>query len=416
MAGIAALALGIALLAALLLTPTGDDARGQLASTSTGPGGARLLHDLQERMGWEVERRQLPFGDSLASDAVYAVLDPPLLVTSREVHALLQAVRGGAGLLVVVPPGGGGPLADSLGISRSAEGGAMDRRDEAQPGSCPGSLDSPGLISWPGGRVMSYWLQTEREPAVVFTRVTTDSGLSAAARRAARLPDAPPDSARTRLAMAGYTLGRGRVVAVADPDLLRNDVLRVCRWNAAVAATRALDWLAATGGRRLVFDEYHQDPAMEAEPMAAVSRALVRRPWGRMLSVAGVAGLVLIAAAGARPLAPLPAGRVRRRSPLEHVQALARAYEQAGATRITARRLVRGLRRRHPTRGRTGADDVAFLHSLATRHPEIASDVAALEHAMAEPVPADQLTRLGDSIARLDSLLDPTATRARPNR
>lgn len=420
----AAVALGTLLLVALLLTPSADDSRGQLTSYSAEPGGARALYELQRRSGWLVERSDAPFGDSLDTRAVYAVLDPPVMVTAGETHRLLQVVRAGAGLLVVIPDHG--PLADSLGIARSRAGATVARGDEAPPGFCADSMNRPGVITWPGGRVQSWWLQTRRAPAIVFTRVATDSAVAVPARRSGGA--APTDTvhvahadtiyrvgrvaddrplAMMRPAMAGYPLGRGRVVAVADPDLLRNDVLRVCRWNAGPAAARALHWLAGAGGRRLVFDEFHQNPDVEAAPMRAVRRALVGEPWGRMILVGALGALALLAAAGTRPIAPAATPTVERRSPLEHVQALARAYAQAGSTRLVARRLARGLRRRNALAAAGGGDDAAFIQAVADRHPSLAPDLHFIARAMAEAVPADQLPALGDAVARVDSTLRP---------
>ena len=408
MAGIAALVLALMLVVAILLTPTSGDGRGWLASTSTGAGGARLLHDMQQRLGWRVERSHDPIGSPLPTDAVYAVLDPPLPLTSGEVHTLLQAVRAGAGLLVVVPRDGA--LADSLGITRGTSGGKMYPADEAPAGFCADSLNRVGLINWTDGRVQSWWLRSELRPAVVFTHVLADSGASTT--RPSRTPNGERGGVSTLgpvPAMAGYTLGRGRVVAVADPDLLRNDVLRVCRWNAGPTASRALEWLAVGANRHLIFAEYYQDPAMEANPMRASGRALLVEPWGRAIMVLSIAGLVLLAAMGMRPLSPLPHEIVRRRSPLEHARALARAYESAGASRLAARYLVRGLRRRHSLAARAAhpGDDVERLHAIAARYPSIASDAAILEEGMAGGVAEDDLTRLGDAAARVDARMAP---------
>jgi hypothetical protein len=235
--------------------------------------------------------------------------------------------------------------------------------------------------------------------------------------RARGTPARQRASARaSRPAVIGLPLGRGRVVAVADPDLLRNDVLRVCRWNAGVLAVRGLDWLGAAGGRRLVFDEYHHGYGAHADPLRATGRALVRTPAGRLALQVAAAGLVLLAAAGIRPVAPRTHRTVERRSPLEHVGALARAYEQVGATRLAARRLVRGLRRRHAVgsrravggHGSAGADaDIDFLHRTAARRPALAEDARRLERAVADGVPRDQLTALGEAAARIDQHLRP---------
>src|SRR5690606_34516894 len=62
-------------------------------------------------------------------------------------------------------------------------------------------------------------------------------------------------------AVIGMQLGNGRLVLIADADMLRNDALRVCRHGFDVATIRALEYLRDGGPvprNRIVFDEYHQ--------------------------------------------------------------------------------------------------------------------------------------------------------------
>jgi hypothetical protein len=460
--------LAVLLLAMVLITPTPPEQRGALSSYSAAAGGARGLHDAVRRLGWRVERRIAPFTGALDSTAVYAVLEPSVALTSGEAHRLLDAVRAGAGLLLVVQRGSA--LSDSLGLRRSTRGGTLPL---AARGFCPDSLNRQGLVTWPDGRVHSWWLTRHPAGAVPFAHVSPDAGLPEASdadedadeaaddadadsagrrpaaprpvrrqaerpvTRAPGAPDArsaplPADSIKARLAggvpdgaesegkagwrpaVVGLPLGRGRVVAVADPDLLRNDVLRVCRWNAGVLAVRALEWLGEPAGRRLVFDEYHHGYGSHADPLGATGRALVRTPPGRLALQLAAAGLVLLAAAGIRPVAPAARRPIERRSPLEHVGALARAYEQVGATRLAARRLVRGLRRRHGVgaqrlggEGAGGADaDASFLRQTAARRPALAEDVRRLERALAEGARED-LAAVGEAAARIDRHLRP---------
>jgi hypothetical protein len=74
---------------------------------------------------------------------------------------------------------------------------------------------------------------------------------------------------------------------------------------------------------------------------------------------------------------PLPDPRARRRSPLEHVEALAGAYRQAGAKRTARRLLVAGLARRlgrRPPRDEAaGAELLDRLSAHATAGPAAAS-------------------------------------------
>lgn len=401
--------LGVALvlvLLAVLLSPQVVEQRGALSSYSTAPGGARALHDAAERLGWRVARRTTPLAGPLDTAAVYAVLEGAEAPTAREVHALLEAVRAGAGLLFVVRPGD--PLTDSLGFSRSATGVPVVRRDGRF---CPDSLNGRGLITWFDDDAHSWWLDTiPSAPQRTFvtvrdTKLRTPPGRDRV--RAPRDGSASVLDSIPRAASAGFAFGAGRVVAVADADLLRNDVARVCEWGAGVAALRAVAWLGAGRGRPLVFSEFHHGYGVHGNPLKASARALVVTAPGRAALAVAAAGLVLLAAVGRRAIAPVGAARIERRSPLEHVGALARAYEQVGATRTVARRLVRGLRRRHAVGRRT--DDAGFLDAVAARRPALATDARRLHAALADDArpSRDDLRALGDAAARLDAHLTP---------
>jgi hypothetical protein len=177
-----------------------------------------------------------------------------------------------------------------------------------------------------------------------------------------------------------------------------------------------LDWLsagraaapagsAASPVRRLVFDEYHQGYGTHANPVRAVGHFLTDVSLGRALLQAAAAGLVLLAALGPRPIAPRPRQRIERRSPVEHVGALARAYEQIGATRLATRRLVRGLRRRHAHGAWRQASDEDFLRSLAARKPATAAAVNRLLDAAARPLTAAEFAQVGAAVDDIDQLL-----------
>jgi hypothetical protein len=193
-------------------------------------------------------------------------------------------------------------------------------------------------------------------------------------------------------------------------------VLRVCRWGAGVAAVRVADWLTegVAGSRTIVFDEYHQGAGQQAHPWSVAGRTLTSTRGGHALVQLAIAGLVLIGAVGARALAPSPRPRVARRSPLEHVDALARAYAQVGATRLVARRLTRGLRRRHArgaSRGAPGSEggDAHFLRAVASRHPSVAADVERLISASEQPVAPSDLPAIAAAAAAVDRALTPFA-------
>ena len=106
-----------------------------------------------------------------------------------------------------------------------------------------------------------------------------------------------------------------------------------------------------------------------------------------------------------RPIAPVRHETIERRSPLEHVGALSRAYAAVGATRLASRRLLRGLRRRHPL-GATGTlDDDGYLALLRARAAGTAADAAFLRRAIREPLPAAEFARTGVAIDHIERTL-----------
>ena len=379
------------LLAVILFTPS-VDLRGtipRLSSHSAAPGGARGLHDLARRLGWDVRRsdsRTLPAGGGRTE---YAVLDPIVPLTPGEIGTLLSRVREGAGLLTVADQES--PLADSLGVrasgSRSGEL-AWDSSSDVCPQRSRFALREP-LWDVPA-------IETSRRgPTTMVTFVTLLSEWVGS-------PERP--------AVVGYPLGRGRVVVVSDPLLLANDVLKECRLPLGVAMAGALRYLrAGDAGTRptLVFDEFHHGYGAQPSIRRAAARLLFDTPPGRGLLQISLAGVILLAAMGPRPLPPRPEVRVQRRSPLEHVVALATAYQEVGATRTVTRRLVQGLRRRL-THGRiapASVSDEIFLRDLAAAQPRAQEDVELVLRSLTTSITARELVATRDSIKRIETSL-----------
>jgi len=401
-----------------LLTPedtggrTGD---ARLTSRSTEPQGAAALYELAGRLGWRPSQRladTIPLGDTTA---VHLVLDPPIAPSATETHEILDRVRRGAGLVFML---GSGPLADSLGVgSRVRRTGSVVGAAQlivgtagtlvaADTGSC-GKRDegwlSAGLPFWPDRETHILALRWEGQHpsgSRVLATVRTVNGFVSN-----ELP-----------AVIGFPLERGRVVVAADPDLLRNDVLRVCRWGADVAAVRMLEYASegAPGGgtrRRLVFDEYHQGYGEQPGAVRGILTYLERTSSGHLVLQLAGAGLLLLFAIGPRLLPPRATERIERRSPLEHVDALARAYRTVGATRTATLRLVHGVRRRvehssGPLGAQSGAtSDDAFLAWARERVPARSADVDLVRQALERPVPRRQLETVGQALRRLETSL-----------
>jgi hypothetical protein len=166
-----------------------------------------------------------------------------------------------------------------------------------------------------------------------------------------------------RLLLAG---GRA-VTLVADDRVFSNRAVRAT--DAGPFALR----LVAGRYRRILIDEYHQGFGPSGSLLRAVMGWSLRSPWGWAGWQLAAAGLVTLAAAAIRfgPVRPSP-GR-RRRSPLEHVRALATVLAAARGQDLAVRLMAQGLRRRlsrgpHATRGAgLRADPGPWLAELAPR-------------------------------------------------
>lgn len=358
---------------------------GPLTTTSTTPAGAQGFYEVARRLGWPVTRRERSFRTPLDSNRVYLVLDPPVAPLATEAHALLDAVRRGAGLIYVASERT--PISDSLHI-RLGGGNTMvpitDRPDLIKP--CPAHDSGTSALNWFGDSVRLLSLKRTREwpeDTTLFVTVESDSN---------RMVTVP--------AALGYSLGAGKIVILSDPDLFRNDVIRLCRWSLGIVAMRMVDY--AAGGRRkmLVFDEFHFGNKASADLIGAVRDFLIDTSPGRTTLQIALAGLILLAAAAWRPIAPRPKIRIERRSALEHVEALARAYARVGATRTVVRRLVRGLRRRHLRR--STRQDEAYLAGLAAQYPRLGDDVQHILRGVRDQITPAELLAVGRAVDHID--------------
>jgi hypothetical protein len=203
-------------------------------------------------------------------------------------------------------------------------------------------------------------------------------------------------------------------VVVADPDLLRTDVLRHCEWGADVIAMAMLEWLRAGGTTPrtvLVFDEYHQGFGPRSDMMSTAMEFLITHPVGRTIAMALLASLVLLIAVAPRALPPVDTERIERRDPREQVDALAHAYEQVRATRTITARLLHGVRRRaERTGGRTGRSDSIFLDDVARRAPQVKGDIEIVRHALGATVSDRALPDVGAALSRIEHTLTTSDT------
>ena len=445
-----------------------DDAAGTLSTLSYEPGGMRGWYEGAGRLGWKVKRLEERFHGSLDENAVYVVLSPEIEPTASEVGVLLGAVRRGAGLIVSAERGSPIADSlhlysdDFQYVGHPVVGGRMPTpREAADTSHAAGTAEAGDSVSDSGAdsvrlsgidrarlqRIADSVARAdsvadEDEEDVDFGPVLGDTvtakvpDADSAARRVTRRAPVAADiaaythhihSALTSLrpypadtsafvsvmtmhrlmpmirpAVLGMPVGEGRIVVVADAGIVRNSLLS--QHDLVILPQRLLEWTAPSVASPVIFDEYHHGLGNHGSALRAIRGALFSTPVGRAGVQLLFAGLVLLLALGARPIAARARMRLERRSPLEHVGALSRAYMQKGATRLAARRLVRGIRRRHGAAARS-SDDEAYLRRLAERHPALAPSVERLVRATKNPVSPRELTELADDIDMIERTL-----------
>jgi hypothetical protein len=422
----------------VILTPvTDDDTDTRLTIERYGRGNAKLAADLARRFGWKTQSTTAPLVGQLDSTVIYAVFDGPTPLTPLERGALMQAVRNGAGLIVAPSNGSPSHLIDSLGLHI----GPVGLVTTTSLGDCPAETDPfntlrirPNMVTFD-----TVEQRSRRDTTVVRHPFPTNSVTLHSSVVTIRDDDdddaendssATPrvDSVRTRLpplagaadsagatdsaVIAGtarllptvlaFPFGRGRVVAIADPDMLRTDQLRDCARGPALSFVRSLEYLSVDRKRTIVFAE-HLQTVRDDGAGTVLWEWLRYSAFGRVVLTGAAACVLWLLARGRRTLAPVLHVREERRSALEHVDALATAWQAVRGTRTVARMLSRGIRRRHAAGRWRSLDDAAFLAALAARHPAIANDAARLAAALDTPVKPDELPALRAAAATIDA-------------
>ena len=380
-------ALGIVVVAVALLTPEEAATTGRDMSTfSTGPTGASIARELADRMGWKTEQRVVQLDSAKRARGVDVVLAPAISLGSHEVHRLLENVRSGGGLIASLD--GDDELADSLGV----DGGRGAALLDATGTDCTEDRSSAArlLTIPPDAR--------DVEPPKIPPREVTTL-LSATPRRGL----APVRGA------IGFPLGSGRVVVVGSSSVFGNSAIRYCRWDADVAVARMLAYVrpASEVHPTIVFDEFHHGYGVHGGSLRAATMYLGRTSSGHFLAQALIAGLLLLLAKAPRPLPPRDEGQIQRRSPIEHADALGRAFEDVGATRTATARLLAGVRRRvgRSVAVSSGATDDEFLSAVERANPSLSAALSQIRVALDQSVPSQQFLLVGAALEQVERTL-----------
>jgi hypothetical protein len=369
------LALGIGILSALGVlaaafgqrqnrTPPSDPRR---SSYLSGPNGARGLSEALERLGIKVQRyRQRSArledleGAPDGTRQALLVLDPSYDIDGATAGDLVRWSQHSDLVLA-------GPSAD---WAMRCFGFAVEER-------YPDSVAalSPGHGLGPTSPWVHAVLASTADTVVVDSAGVADEGIVSCTVPALSTPDTLLVSPGGRAIALRLTLAEAgtRVTLVADGRLFSNRALRYTDAGPVV-----LDMFA---GRtyRAVFDEYLHGFGPSGSLLGSALGWSLHSPFGWASWQLGVIG-VLALITGVSPLAgafrfgppSAPRGR-RRRSPIEHVRALATALAAVHGQDVAVHAIVRGLWRRLAPAGRESgrahrpqADMKAWLDQLST--------------------------------------------------
>ncbi len=368
------------------------DADPRRSTFLAGPAGARGFADALIRLGVRVERHRRPLGtlDRVADHrTVVAFLGPSESLDPRE-GAMVASLRAD---LLIAGPGASTAFRclgwdvrprfrDSLAVSAP---GAGPGRPLPRVGAVLARRSSSVAVDSSGGPGGTTVRCTAPGAGTVDTLLRTTGGRPVAVRAA---------------------LEDGRTVTlVADDRLFQNRALRETG-----AGPFALGLVVPRYDRMLV-DEYHQGFDASRTLAGAALEWALHSPWGwGVLQLAGV-GLIALLAAGIR-FGPVRRGiERRRRSPLEHVRALATALAAARGHDVAVGLLIQGLRRRLSRAGRVPRGETdAWLQSLgsAVRTPRGQAALATLTAIGARPAGAADVLQAADAIETLWEELTPT--------
>jgi hypothetical protein len=325
---------------ALNVDPEGH-ADGRRTSLRPTPAGAKGWADALTRLGVEVTQSRQPITmrrDPAGKGALLAFLDPTIPFDLVEATAVRGRIVRGHDVLLA---GRGARFAmRCLGwdvVQASGDGLVAT-----------GVVDSAKISI----EHVRETLRTLREPVGPDSTRQADLGvltceapITVAVDTLLRVPSGRPAAVRV------HTESGGRFILVGDGALFADTTLR---YTDAGIFTLAL---VADRYGRVVIDEAKHGQLTGGSMSGALLAWSGRSPWGWLLWQLIAVGAVALLAAMVRSGPLLITTERQRRSPLEHVRALATALSAARGHDVALRLLIGGLRRRLSADGRPTRDD-----------------------------------------------------------
>lgn len=347
--------------------------------------GGKGLYLWLEALGVRVRRWERPLLDLPGDATMLWTLGPTVPLEESELRVLEVWVRGG-GVLVLADDAVGAPLPGVWAGAPALKFGLRPR-----PGGGPATL-RPAFPS----RYVEGVEAIRPEGRVRFQR-------EAPAGWAPLFADAGGDVVGIK------RLGRGTLVAIADPGIFSN-----ARLETAGHARLALNIVQAHAGKGTVLvDEFHHGHGQHGTLARYLKGTAV--PW--MMAQAVLVFLVLALARGTRFGAPVPPAQAARASSLEYAAALGDLYQRAGARRIAAEALAGSFRRGlAEALGAPGGEDPSRLAARAAHHLGVseAQVKACLAPGPAAAASDEGLLKFAEALHRLEARLHrPSLSRTR---
>ena len=358
-------AVGVAVFAANR-TPKPPESDYRASTYLNGPDGSQALYRVMVRLGRPMERRRKALfgftGDSSSHRtraALLVVLNPVMYLDEVELDEVVTFVAHGGAVLAAGHGGGitscagwrrqpDGYADDSINVKPVMENGARLRLPRAARVLVPRQRD--GRLS----ALVKRSVANENQACDTLAAVAQDTLVAAM--------KGQPVVLRMRYASGGS------ITLVSDAGWFRNKV-----WRNTDVPYVVLPLLMTTGRGRVVWDEYHQGFERETQGVAAVTWDwAIHSPVGWALLQLVAVGLVWLAVTAVRFGPARAVIERRRRSPLEHLEALAAGLEGTDDAGVAVQRIVAGLRRRLSRTGQVGGANLnAWLESvsLATTTP-----------------------------------------------
>jgi len=348
----------------------------------TSPDGARALAEALPALHVSVVRlrRRLDTLElaprPVAGGSVLAVLAPSEPLTGFDARQLARRVEAGGDILLV---------GRSAGVAMTCYAWHATWLRDSAAVSVPGAAGRPAWVA-----------------AVLAPLPDSAAADSAGIRRAANcvVPVMRTDTllataAGAPIALRLTTASGAAVTLVADGALFSNRAMRQS------AAGEFVLGLFAGHYRQAIFDEYHHGFGPSGSLLGAIVSWSARSPWGWAGWQLALVGLLALGAGAVRFG---PARRVierRRRSPLEHVRALANALSAARGHDVAIGMQVQGLRRRLARTGAATRGPVGpWLEQLAAnlRTPRALAAVATLRSLTSSPQPAPAVLQAAEAV------------------